>query len=216
MAERARFLPSNTMHPVIHELTERHPALSICAEEIQRTADLLVGVFRAGGKLLLCGNGGSAADCDHMAAEFLKSFKHPRSLPPEIRERLGPEMASQLEGGLPAIPLPLFTGLLTAYQNDREGIHGFAQLTLSLGKPGDAFLGISTSGNAANVIAAAQTARALGLKVFGLTGETGGELRQHCHRCIRVPGTEVEHIQELHLPVYHALCKTVESIFFAE
>ncbi len=204
------------MHPVIQELLERYPVLKGCVGEIQATADLLVEVFEGGGKLLLGGNGGSAADCDHITAEFLKSFKHPRPLPPEIRERLGPEMASQLEGGLPAIPLPLFSGLLTAYQNDREGVHGFAQLTLSLGKPGDAFLGISTSGNAANVIAAAQTAHALGLKVLGLTGETGGELRQHCHRCIRVPGTEVEHIQELHLPVYHALCKTVESIFFGE
>ena len=204
------------MHPVIHELTERYPALSVCAEEIQSTADLLVGVFRAGCKLLLCGNGGSAADCDHIAAEFLKSFKHPRPLPPEIRERLGPEMASQLEGGLPAIPLPLFTGLLTAYQNDRNGVHGFAQLTLAMGKPGDAFLGLSTSGNAANVIAAARTAQSIGLQVVGLTGETGGDLEQYCHRCIRVPGMEVEHIQELHLPVYHTLCKAVESIFFGD
>ncbi len=198
----------------IEAMMKRHPELRECAKDIQTACKTLLGCFQAGNKLLLCGNGGSAADCEHIAGELVKSFSRDRPLATDLAEKLGPELADKLHGSLPAIPLPSFTSFHTAFANDDEPQYAFAQQVLGLGKPGDALLAISTSGNSANVLHATQTARATDLKVIGLTGETGGKLAPLCDVSIRVPAGDVARIQELHLPVYHYLCQMVEEVMF--
>lgn len=195
-------------------LLENHPALAVCRGHILAAFELLRDGYAAGGKLLLCGNGGSASDADHIAGELLKGFRSRRRVDGPLRDALGDAFADKLQGALPAIPLGNFTALNTAYLNDVDGEYAYAQLVLGLGKPGDVLLGISTSGNAKNVGHALRAARALGLRTLGLTGESGGAMRDLCDVCIHAPATETFRIQEFHLPVYHCLCLMLEEEFF--
>ncbi len=202
------------MHPRLQTLIDRYPPLAGCAGQIEQAYALLEQTFRGGGKLLLCGNGGSAADADHISGELLKGFGHARTLPAADAAKLGVELASNLQGALPAIPLPQLAALATAFANDCDPRYVFAQLTWGLGRAGDSLLAITTSGNSVNVLHAADAAKARGVKVIGLTGETGGKLLAKCDACIRVPAKETFKIQEFHLPVYHCLCLMLEETFF--
>jgi D-sedoheptulose 7-phosphate isomerase len=198
----------------LDRLFQRYPQLQSCRPSIGEACGVLVSVFENGGKLLIGGNGGSAADSGHMAGELLKSFCKKRPIPADIGEKIGEELASNLEGALPVIALSDFAAFHTAYANDRNGEYAFAQLVLALGKPGDALLAISTSGNSKNILHSVAVARAKNMAVIGLTGMDGGVLGTVCEPCIRVPERETFKIQELHLPVYHALCQALESHFF--
>ncbi|HCJ11762.1 MAG: hypothetical protein A2Y14_01980 [Verrucomicrobia bacterium GWF2_51_19] len=198
----------------LDELLQRYPTLSVCKKDIEAAFDALLKCYRGGGKLLICGNGGSASDADHIAGELLKAFCRRRTLSADWVAKLGPDLASNLEDGLPAIPLANLTGVVSAYSNDRNPQYVFAQLTFALGKPGDILLCISTSGNAENVLGAAQVARAKGMTVIGLSGETGGKLVNYTDVCIRAPERETFKIQEYHLPIYHALCLMIEEALF--
>lgn len=193
-------------------LIARIPALETCRGDIWRAFELMRDSFKSGGKLLLCGNGGSAADAEHWAGELLKGFCSRR--PVGADSGLPAELAEKLQGGLPTIPLTGFVSLSTAFANDVDATLTFAQLVWALGKPGDVLVGISTSGNAANVGAAMETARAKGLRTIGLTGATGGKLRPLTEVCICAPESETFLIQELHLPIYHCLCLMLEDEFF--
>lgn len=202
-------------------LVQRYPVLDICKEDIEKAYRILEECYTHDGKLLIAGNGGSAADSEHIAGELMKRFKTPRPVPADFAEKLqevdsvrGPELAKNLERGLMAIPLVAHEALTTAYINDVDGLGVFAQQLYGFGRPGDVFLGISTSGNSKNIMSATVVARALGLKVIGLTGAKGGELASVADVAIRVPETETFMIQELHLPVYHCLCLMLEERFF--
>ena len=153
-------------------------------------------------------------DAGHIAAELLKSFRKTRALPKSVTEHLASKTASQLEGALPAISLPDFVSFHTAYANDRSAEYGFAQLVLALGQPGDVFWAISTSGNSKNILHAIEVARAKSLTVIGLTGHFGGKMLASCDVCICVPEEETYKVQELHLPVYHAICLELERRIF--
>lgn len=194
-------------------LIERHPVLSACEDDLARAFELLRDGFRAGATLLVCGNGGSAADAEHIAGELLKGFAKKRPLTGERATCLG-ELAPRLQGALPCIPLTGFLSLRTAWLNDCEPDYLYAQLVHALGRRGDALLGLSTSGNAANVAHALRAARALGLKTIGLSGRGGGSMAALCDVLIRAPADETYRIQELHLPVYHTLCRMLEDEFF--
>jgi D-sedoheptulose 7-phosphate isomerase len=198
----------------LDRLFQRYPQLQSCHRSIGEAYGVLVSVFENGGKLLIGGNGGSAADSGHMAGELLKSFCKKRPIPVDIAEKIGEEMASKLEGALPVIALADFVTFHTAYGNDRNGEYAFAQLILALGKPQDALLAISTSGNSKNILHSVNVARAKDMAVIGLTGMTGGALGAFCRPCICVPERETFKVQELHLPVYHALCQALENHFF--
>ena len=200
----------------LEDCLQRYPSLNSCRDSVTSAYEILLNSFQGGGKLLICGNGGSAADSDHMAGELLKGFDSKRPLRGDLRAKLGEELAGNLQGALPVIPLTGFSGLSTAYLNDCDGVYTFAQLTLALGNGGDSLLCISTSGNSANVIHAAKVAKAKGMKVIGLTGESGGELKKHVDVCIQVPAKIVWEVQELHLPVYHTLCLMLEDALFPE
>jgi D-sedoheptulose 7-phosphate isomerase len=205
----------------LQQLIDRYPSLSGIRDQIKTAGELLITSFSSGGKLLLAGNGGSAADCEHIAGELMKSFAKRRPPPPEHiaeLEKTDIECAAylgpRLQGALPAIALTAHTGLSSACINDIDGNIVFAQQVYGYGKAGDVFLGISTSGNAKNVIYAAVTARARGLKTIALTGGGGGSLVKYADAAIIVPERETYKIQELHLPVYHTLCLLLEDYFF--
>lgn len=203
-------------------LLERYPVLEACKTDIIAAYEILEECYEGDHKLLIAGNGGSAADSEHIAGELMKRFETPRPVPEEFASRLceidsekGPGLAKSLERGLMAIPLVAHEALTTAYINDVDGLGVFAQQLYGFGRPGDVFLGISTSGNSKNVMSATVVARALGIKVIGLTGQSGGELAKVADVAIRVPETRTYKIQELHLPVYHCLCLMLEDKFFA-
>lgn len=206
----------STLSPLLSSLVSRIPELSVCSEALAKATATIEKSYLQGGKLLLCGNGGSASDCEHIAGELLKGFMQKRPLSPPERSALPETLAKKLQGGLPAIPLCGFPGLSTAFINDVDPQLVFAQLVVALGKPGDILLGISTSGNAANVAAAMETASARGLRTIGLTGRSGGRLAQLTEICIRVPADETYRVQEYHLPVYHCLCQILEERFYPE
>lgn len=202
-------------------LIDRYPILEACKEDIISGYELLEECYTNGGKLLIAGNGGSAADAEHIAGELMKRFKTPRPIPNELKERLikidpvrGENLSKNLERPLMAIPLVAHEALTTAYINDVDGLGVFAQQLYGFGKKNDVFLGISTSGNSQNVMSATVVARALGIKVLDLTGELGGELNMVSNVCVKVPETETYRIQELHLPVYHCWCLMLEDHFF--
>jgi D-sedoheptulose 7-phosphate isomerase len=205
-------------HSIFQRLLERYPDLEPCIAEIAAAASLILDAAHAGNKILLCGNGGSAADADHITGELAKSFCKKRPIEKKLAAELlkldaetGALLAEKLQAGIPAISLSYHNALSTAFANDVDPNLVFAQQCQTYGKPGDIFLGISTSGNAKNVYYTALTARAKGLKVIGLTGEGGGKLKTICDVCVRVPRTETYEVQELHLPVYHAICLYVED-----
>lgn len=206
----------------INELITRYPILAPCREDILRAYEVLETCYTQGRKLLVAGNGGSAADSEHIVGELMKEFKLKRRVfadQAESMKRIDPEMgrilAENLQGALPAISLCEHSGLNTAYMNDSgEPALIFAQQVNGYGRKGDVFLGISTSGNSKNILYAAVAAKAKGLKVIGLTGQKESRLATLADVCIRVPETETYKIQELHLPVYHALCMMLEEHFF--
>lgn len=202
-------------------LTGRYPVLAACREDINAAFNTFAQTFAQDGKLLICGNGGSAADAEHIVGELMKGFKKKRPVSNSLTDKLieiapedGKELAANLQEGLPAIALDGHFSLTTAFMNDCNPLMCFAQQVNGYGKPGDSLLAISTSGNSRNVVYAAITAKAKGLKVVGLTGERQSRLSQLADVCIRVPETETYKIQELHLPVYHALCLMLEEKFF--
>lgn len=207
----------------IEVLVNRYPVLNSVKDEIVEAYFLLVESYKNEGKLLIAGNGGSAADAEHIVGELMKGFKLPRKLNENFtdkliseNEELGTVLAESLQGALPAIALDGHPALSTAYMNDCEPLLCFAQQVNGYGKAGDVFLGISTSGNSKNILYAATTAHAKGMKVIGLTGAKDSKLTQMSDECIKVPQTETYMIQELHLPVYHCLCLMLEDEFFGE
>ena len=207
----------------IEVLVNRYPVLNSVKDEIVEAYFLLVESYKNEGKLLIAGNGGSAADAEHIVGELMKGFKIPRKLNENFtdkliseNEELGTVLAESLQGALPAIALDGHPALSTAYMNDCEPLLCFAQQVNGYGKAGDVFLGISTSGNSKNILYAATTAHAKGMKVIGLTGAKDSKLTQMSDVCIKVPQTETYMIQELHLPVYHCLCLMLEDEFFGE
>ena len=200
-------------------LYERYPHLAECKEDIEKAVSLLFECFERGGKLLICGNGGSSADADHIVGELMKGFLKKRPLDEKTKEKLqkaGLDGAriSSLQGALPAISLSSQTALLSAYANDADPDLVYAQEVIGYGKPGDVLLCISTSGNSKNVVFAAKTASALGLTTVALTGKNESELSKICSVAVRVPETETYKAQELHLPVYHYICERVEAKIF--
>lgn len=207
----------------IDNLIDRFPKLKEIRDEIVEGYLLLQHVYENGGKLLIAGNGGSAADAEHIAGELMKRFRKPRPVSDELAQKLaeidtrrGPLLAKNLECSLMAIPLVAHEALSTAYINDVDGLGVFAQQLFGYGRRGDLFLGISTSGNSENIMNATVVARVLGIKVLGLTGEDGGELACVSDVAIKVPERETYLVQELHLPIYHCWCMMLEEYFFGD
>lgn len=202
-------------------LIERYPCLETCKDDIIAAYDILEETYAAGRKLLVAGNGGSASDSEHIVGELMKEFKLKRKIYSaqadrlrKIDEEMGSVLAEHLQGSLPAISLVGEPSLTTAFMNDAVPVLIFAQQVNGLGRAGDVFLGISTSGNSLNVLYATVAAKSKGLKVIGLTGQKENKLEKYADVCIRVPETETYKIQELHLPVYHCLCLMLEEKFF--
>lgn len=209
------------MNPIDH-LIDRHPDLTCCLDDTRSAVDILIASFRAGGKLLICGNGGSAADSEHIVGELMKGYTLRRPVPDAVRAQLraaigdeGDDLADHLQGALPAISLTSHMSLITAYINDVSPDMIYAQQVYGYGRPGDVLLGISTSGNARNVLRALQVARAIGVRTIGLTGHTGGAMLPSCDVAIRVPLTNTADVQERHQAIYHAVCLVLEETFFA-
>lgn len=209
----------------IEILLHRYTILAECRKSIEESFRILSDCFSNGNKLLIAGNGGSCADAQHIVGELMKGFKLPRKCSSVFAEKLksvdsirGEELAEKLQGGLPAIALSEHQSLNTAFTNDVSdgGLLIYAQQVYGYGKSGDVFLGISTSGNAKNIMYAVVAAKAMGMKVIGLTGTNGGELAKVADIAIKVPETETYQIQELHLPIYHCLCLMLEDKFFGE
>lgn len=205
----------------INVLIERYPKLESVRQSIIDAYFVMEDCYKHDGKLLVAGNGGSAADSEHIAGELMKRFKVPRPVTNEYAERLkaidpliGKELAKNLERSLMAIPLVAHEALTTAYINDVDGLGVFAQQLFGLGREGDVFLGISTSGNSKNVMNAAVVAKASRIKVIGLTGSDGGMLAKVADVIVRAPEVETYMIQELHLPIYHCWCMMLEEHFF--
>ena len=207
---------------MLNKLIKKIPELEPCKNEISQAVDILCAAFEKGNKLLVCGNGGSAADSEHIVGELMKGFMKKRALSENQKQILlesagnsdGKFLAENLQNALPAISLVTSVSLATAFANDVAPELFFAQQVYGLGNPGDVFLGISTSGNAKNVLFAAQTAKAKNISTIALTGESGGKLKPFCDLTIAVPSNITPDIQELHLPVYHYICKAVEANFF--
>lgn len=211
------------MHAYIQRLIERYPDLAGCAPAIEAAYSVLVAAFQQRRKLLICGNGGSAADSEHIVGELMKGFHLRRPLSAAIREHLisewlqeGAYLSEHLQGALPALSLSTHTAFATAFANDVAADLVFAQQVYGYGEPGDVLLCISTSGRSTNVCHAARVAHTLGLHTIGLTGSDGGLLATLCDITICVPRSAVEDIQEMHLPVYHSLCLMLEEHFFCE
>ena len=205
----------------IDTLINRYPNLIVCKDSVIKAYEILEESYSKGGKLLVCGNGGSASDSEHIVGELMKEFKLKRKVyaaQAEIMKtidlELGTTLAEHLQGALPAITLTAHSSLITAFMNDSEPVLVFAQQVNGYGNPEDVFMGISTSGNSANVLYAAITAKARGLKVIGLTGAKENRLMKFADVCICVTETQTYKIQELHLPVYHCLCLMLEDKFF--
>jgi phosphoheptose isomerase len=209
------------MHPSFAALLEKYPALEALLPDLERAYDVLVACYRAGGQVLICGNGGSASDAEHVVGELMKGYLSSRPVSADLRRQLteaypdqGAYLADHLQGGLPAISLASHVGLLTAIVNDIAGDMIFAQQVYGYGRPGDVLLAISTSGNAANVLHAVRVARVRGLTSIGFTGRVGGQLAPLCDLPLRVPADLTADIQERHLALYHALCAMLEEALF--
>jgi len=205
----------------LQQLVERYPFFESIRNDINYACETIINSFSGGGKLLIAGNGGSAADAEHIVGELMKSFVKKRKLPEDFIKTIktyDPEIAAylipRLQPGLPAIALSGHASLNTACINDIDGNITFSEQVYGYGKPGDVFLGISTSGNSKNILYAAATAKAKGLKTIALTGCDGGSLKTIADISIVVPEKETYKIQELHLPVYHCLCLMIEEYFF--
>ncbi len=203
-------------------LEERYPVLRPLDKELREAFSMMKHCFEKGGKLLLCGNGGSSADSDHIVGELMKAFCKKRKIKPELlsqlKELYGDKEASyfekHLEVGLPAISFSSQTALHTAFSNDQDETLFYAQCLLGYGKKEDLLFGISTSGNAKNVGYALKLAKAMGIPSILLTGKDGGSGKEYADLAIIAPSMETYQIQELHLPIYHCLCLMVEQYFF--
>ena len=211
----------NRLEKHIELLIERYPVLGEARQSITGAYLLMEECYENGGKMLVCGNGGSAADSEHIVGELMKGFKKPRRVSQEMSAKLkeadpelGIVLAEKLQGALPAIALDGHISLSTAYMNDCDPLLCFAQQVNGYGTSGDVFLGISTSGNSKNVLYAAAAARAKGMKVIGLTGAAESRLSGLADVCVQAPDTETYMIQELHLPIYHCWCLMLEDRFF--
>ncbi len=210
-------------YQIFEELLTQYPSLQSCSEQIGNAAELLIEAFQSGNKLLVCGNGGSAADSEHVVGELMKGFKLPRRMDEKTQARMRamfPEeadgMIRNLQGAVPAISLVSQTALMTAFSNDQAAQFVFAQQVMGYGEPGDVLLAISTSGNSENILHAARTAKLRGVSVIGLTGESGGKLKVLSDITICAPSSVTYQIQEYHLPIYHCLCACVENEIFGE
>ena len=211
------------LYQYIDLLILRYPQLIVAKDCIVEAYQILEESYTNDGKLLVAGNGGSAADAEHIVGELMKGFVNPRKLEAEysdalitVNKELGRVLSENLQGALPAIALDGHLALTTAYLNDCEPLLCFAQQVNGYGRKSDVFLGISTSGNSRNILYAATVAKAKGMKVIGLTGEKYSKLSEISDTCIQVPETETYKIQELHLPVYHCLCLMLEDTFFGK
>ena len=205
----------------VDEMIRRDPDLEACKEDIEKACSAAIDCYSNNGKLLICGNGGSCADADHIVGELMKSFEKKRPLPEDFKEsrqsaslERGGYIAENLQNALPAISLCSHTFPLTAISNDMDASLVYAQQIVGYGRVGDLLIAISTSGNSQNIIDAAITAKARGLTVIGMTGQNGGSLKQHCDISICVPSDSTPKVQEYHLPVYHTICQIVENSFF--
>ncbi len=204
-------------------LCERYPQLSGIRNLMNKAAVMIIKCYSGGGKLLICGNGGSSADADHLAGELMKSFEIQRHLDDSLKNRLieisgsrGRILAEKLEHGLPAISLSSHNALTSAIANDIDASLVFAQQIIGYGMENDVLIAISTSGNSQNVVDACITAKALNLSVIGITGKTGGKMKQYCDVLVNVPETETAYVQELHLPLLHTICNIVENHFYGK
>ncbi|MBM7568214.1 D-sedoheptulose-7-phosphate isomerase [Paenibacillus sacheonensis] len=209
------------MHRIVQTMINKYPELNACAQDTELACGLLVDAYRSRGKVLVCGNGGSAADSEHIVGELMKGFMSKRPVPDAFRAKLGElfpaeggSVADLLQGALPAISLVSHSALMTAFMNDVSAETVFAQQVYGYGREGDVLIGLSTSGNSLNVVRAMQVAKALGVRTIGLTGRSGGRMKELCDVTIRVPHDSTPDIQERHLPIYHALCMVVEEAFF--
>lgn len=209
-----------TAAEVLDGLFARYPVLCACEADVRKAFALISGAFQAGGKLLACGNGGSAADSEHIVGELMKSFRFKRAVDHAFadayRAANNAEVPLWLEGALPAVSLASQTSLMTAFSNDESAVGVFAQQVYGYGGEGDVLLAVSTSGSSQNVVEAVRVARARGMCVVALTGASWSALARLADACIRVPEDETFKVQELHLPVYHALCAAVEAELFGE
>lgn len=207
----------------LEDLIKRYPELEVCKKDIEKAYLLLEKAYDSDHKLLIAGNGGSAADSEHMAGELMKKFKVSRPVDKKFAQKLksidksrATKLIKNLEKPLRAVPLTSHIAITTAYMNDADATGVFAQQMLGFGDKGDVFLAISTSGNSENIISACVVAKALGIKVIGLTGQNKAILDDYADVCIKVPEKETYKIQELHLPVYHCLCLMLESNYFEQ
>lgn len=212
-----------SVRDIIENMFLQYPAIAGCRDGIEKSFLLLKACYEQGGKVMVCGNGGSASDSEHIVGELMKGFLMRRKIIGPDRDLLvsafsgdGEHIADCLQGALPAISLVSHTSLMTAFANDIATDMVFAQQVYGYGRAGDVLIGLSTSGNSANVINAIMTARAFGVKTIGFTGSSGGKMKDLCDAVITVPALETYKIQEYHLPVYHALCAAVEAEFFKE
>lgn len=209
-----------TTEKILNELQERYPILQPCRADIENAFRILQECFERGGRVFICGNGGSASDCEHIVGELLKSFKKSRPIDCEVDRKLqelgedGEYLRKTLEGALPACSLISQTGVMTAFANDRAWDATFAQEVYGLGSTGDCLIALSTSGNSRNCVYAALTAKAKSMRTIAMTGAGGGRLLQISDCTICAPETETYKVQELHLPIYHCLCAMLEEEFF--
>ena len=210
----------NSTKEIFEQLIERYPDLTVCEGDILKTYEICEDVYKNGGKILVCGNGGSASDSEHIVGELMKQFKKKREIDVDIYEALGAygedgeTMRECLEGNLPAVSLTSHLALSTAFSNDKEPSLTFAQQLLGLGNKGDTLISISTSGNSKNCVYATILAKVKGLKTISFTGEKDSKLSSLSDVTVRVPAKETYLIQEYHLPIYHALCAMLEEEFF--
>ena len=194
-------------------LYERYPALEVCKEDIEKALGMMIDTYKEGGKILICGNGGSASDSEHIVGELLKGFMLKR---PVTDERIPEHLRKGLQGSLPAISLPSQSAILSAFINDVDPEMMYAQIVFGYAKPEDLVIGLSTSGNSKNVVNALEVAKCVGAKTLAMTGERESKMSELSDVAIRVPETETYKVQEYHLPVYHYLCAGVEAYFFSE
>jgi len=197
----------------MENLLKRYPELSSCKEAIENARELIISTYKNGGKVLVCGNGGSAADSEHIVGELMKGFLSKRTV---TDERLPEHLREKLQGALPAISLPSQTAVLSAFINDCDPEMLYAQLVYGYARDNDLVIGLSTSGNSKNIVNALEVAKCVGAKTLAMTGEKESKLSALCDVTIKVPETETYKIQELHLPVYHYLCAEVEEEIFGE
>ncbi len=206
---------------ILQEMLSRYDLLKPLEEKVIQAVEIIIDGYKNGGKVLVCGNGGSASDADHIVGELMKSFEGSRPLDVKLQQTIkqysherGEKLAEMLQQGLPAVSLTTHNALITAISNDISGDVIFAQQVVGLGQEGDILIGLSTSGNAVNVVDAMIVAKAKKMKIIGFTGETGGKMKDFCDVLINVPEKRTAYVQELHLPVYHTICMMVEMELF--